>query len=164
MEYDWYNEDDTHTAPFYAARAVLSYLLLGNLRGANKAMLIFAGRLEQSNENLAVEEIGSEEFKMHVYSSLPLMNFLSLLLHVVQRGAADLFRQLRNHYSGHLKEVPMWTKTLDQIGESYFEIKAPSHKNPLFDMMSNILMGSSGNSGVDSNVRKVEAPPPAYLD
>ena len=164
LEFDWYSEDETHTASSYAARAVMPYMLTGNLRAANKAMLIFSSQLQRSKQNLGVEEISSAVSEIRVYPSLPLLNFLSLLLLTVQRGAADLYRQLRSHYGAHLKEMPSWNKALDQIGEMYFGIKIPSHANPLFDMMSSMFMGGTRGSAVNSNSRQVEAPPPAYLD
>ena len=164
LEYEWYTEDETHTASQYAARAVLPYMLTGNLRAANKVMLIFSSHLQRSSQNLGMEDISSAISEIRVYPSLPLMNFLSLLLLTVQRAAADLYRQLRSHYAAHLKEVPSWDKALDQIGEMYFGIKIPSQTNPLFDMMSNMLMGGASGPAANSNPRKVEAPPPAYLD
>ena len=164
LEYEWYSEDETHTASLYAARAVVPYMLTGNLRAANKAMLIFTSQLQRFSQNLGVEEISSAISEIRVHPSLPLINFLSLLLLTVQRGAADLYRQLRSHYAAHLEEVPSWNKALDQIGEMYFGIKIPSQTNPLFDMMSSMFMGGTSGSATNSKSRKVEAPPPAYLD
>ena len=164
LEYEWYSEDETHTASLYAARAVIPYMLTGNLRAANKALLIFASQLQQSSQNLGVEEISSTTSEIRIFPSLPLINFLSLLLLTAQRGAVDLYRQLRSHYSAHLEEVMSWNKALDQIGEMYFGIKVPSQTNPLFDMMSSMFMGGHGGSIGNPNRHKVEAPPPAYLD
>jgi hypothetical protein len=143
MEYDWYTEDDVHTAPLYAGRAVLPYLLTGNLRSANKSLLIFTSKLGNSKE-LGVQEVSSKLSDLRVYPSLPLLNFLGLLLLSVQRGSADLFRQLKSHYATHLKEVPAWSEALDQIGQMYFGIKIPTQSNPLFDMMGSLLMGGRG--------------------
>lgn len=164
LEYEWYSEDETHTASLYAARAIIPYLLTGNLRAANKAFLIFTSQLQQFSQNLGVEKISSTASEIHVFPSLPLINFLSLLLLTVQRGAVDLYRQLRSHYSAHLDEVESWNKALDQIGEMYFGIKVPSQTNPLFDMMSSMFMGGHVGSVGNPNKQKVEAPPPAYLD
>ena len=143
MEYDWYTEDDLHTAPLYAGRAVLPYLLTGNVRSANKSLLIFTSKLGNSKE-LGVQEVSSKLSDLRVYPSLPLLNFLGLLLLSVQRGSADLFRQLKSHYGTHLKEVPAWNEALDQIGQMYFGIKIPTQSNPLFDMMGSLLMGGRG--------------------
>ena len=127
-------------------------------------MLIFTSQLQRSNQNLGSESISSTASELRIHPSLPLINFLSLLLLTVQRGAADLYRQLRNHYATHLEEVSSWKKALDQVGEMYFGIKIPSQTNPLFDMMSSMFMGGSSGSAANPNSRTVEAPPPAYLD
>jgi golgi to ER traffic protein 4 len=143
LEYDWYTEDDSHTAPLYAARAIIPYLLTGNLRSANKALLIFTSQLGNSKE-LGVQEVSSKLSDLRVYPSLPLLNFLGLLLLAVQRGSPDLFRQLKSHYATHLKEVPTWNESLDQIGQMYFGIRIPTQSNPLLDMMGSFLMGGRG--------------------
>ena len=143
FEYEWYTEDEPSTAPLYAARAILPYLLIGNLRGASQAHLLFTSQLAKSNPNLALQEVTTTSSELRIYPSLPLLNFLGLLLLSVQRGAADLFRQLRRQYDAQLKEAN-WGEALDQIGEMYFQIKIPSQSNPLFDMMGSLLMGGGG--------------------
>jgi hypothetical protein len=143
MEFDWYKLDASHTAAQYAGRAVLPYLLTGNLRAANKAMLIFTSALGTGKE-LGIQEVSSNLSDLRVYPSLPLLNFLGLLLLTVQRGAADLFRQLKSHYSSQLREIPAWSDALEHIGEAYFGIKIPTQSNPLFDMMGSMLMGGRG--------------------
>ncbi len=163
LEYDWYTEDESHTAPIYAARAVFPYLLIGNLRAANKVLLHFTTRLSQSNQSLTVQEVSSSSSDLRLYPSLPLLNFLSLLLLAVQRGAADLFRQLKSHYASHLSEVGTWDEALTQVGEMYFGIRKPSQGNPLFDMMSSMFMGPGG-SGQKPKSKKVEAPAAPAVD
>jgi len=164
FEYDWYTEDESHTAPLYAARAVLPYLITGNVRAANKTLLLFTSRLSQSNRSLGVQEVSSTSSDLRVYPSLPLLNFLGLLLLAVQRGSADLFRQLKSHYAVHLKELGgAWDEALGQIGESYFGIKIPSQSNPLFDMMGSLLMGGGGGQQ-KQKAKKVEAPAAPGLD
>jgi len=169
VEYEWYTQDDSHTAALYAARAVFPYLLTGNLRSANKALLIFNSRLTSSNKSLGVQEVSSTSSDTRVFPSLPLLNFLSLLLLAIQRGGSDLFRQLAKHYAQHIKEVGMWDDALAQIGEMYFGIKIPRQGNPLFDMMGSMLFGGSGSSPKQSTPKakpkKVEAAlPPVDLD
>ncbi|OCK97967.1 DUF410-domain-containing protein [Cenococcum geophilum 1.58] len=164
LEYDWYTEDESHTAPLYVARAVLPYLLTGNIRAANKSFLLFTSRLGQSKPNLGVQEVSSASSDLRVYPSLPLLNFLGLLLLAVQRGAPDLFRQLKSHYAIHLKDVPAWNEALDQIGEMYFGIKIPKQGNPLFDMMGGMLMGGMGGGSQRPKSRRVEAPAAPGLD
>ncbi|KAK5742677.1 hypothetical protein LTR17_003209 [Elasticomyces elasticus] len=142
MEYEWYSSDEPSTAAQYAARAVFPYLLIGNTRAANKALLLFTSKLSSSHPGLGVQSISSPSSDIRIYPSLPLLNFLGLLLLAVQRGSSDLFKQLKSHYQSHLKEAG-WEEPLAQLGEMYFGIKIPSQSNPMFDMMSSMLMGGN---------------------
>ncbi|KAJ5545372.1 hypothetical protein N7535_006239 [Penicillium sp. DV-2018c] len=162
LEYEWYTSDEPHTAAIYASRAVFPYLLTGNIRSANKALLIFTSRLSAANPQLGVQDISSASADARVFNALPLLNFISLLLLTIQRGSADLFRQLTAHYAAGIKEVGIWDDALAQIGEQYFAIKIPRQGNPLMDMMSGMLFGGGQNkTGGRSQtpVKKVEAPP-----
>ncbi|OJJ43731.1 hypothetical protein ASPZODRAFT_154251 [Penicilliopsis zonata CBS 506.65] len=165
LEYEWYTNDEPHTAAIYASRAVFPYLLTGNIRSANKAFLIFTSRLS-SNTSLAVQDVSSSSSDMRVYPSLPLLNFISMLLLTIQRASPNLFKQLTTHYASHIREVGIWDDALAQIGEQYFGIKIPRQGNPLLDMMSNMLFG--GNQDAPDarkplralgGSRKPEAPP-----
>lgn len=160
VEYEWYTQDESHTAALYAARAVMPYLLSSNLRSANKAYLIFSSRLSSSNISLSVQEVSSTSSDIRVYPSLPLLNFLGLLLLAVQRGSSDLYKQLTKHYLPYIKEVGIWDDALAQIGEMYFGVRIPRQGNPLFDMMGS-MMGFGGGSP-NPKPKKVDAPvPPA---
>lgn len=170
LEYEWYTHDDPHTAAIYASRAVFPYLLTGNLRSANKALLLFTTRLSTSNPSLAVQDVSSSSSDARVYPALPLLNFISLLLLTVQRGSADLFKQLTAHYAAQIRDVGIWDEFLAQIGEQYFAIKIPRQGNPLMDMMSNMLFGGQGgqdNAGgrrAQRPAKKVEAAPPSSME
>ncbi|KAK4570110.1 hypothetical protein LTR86_003080 [Recurvomyces mirabilis] len=142
MEYEWYSSDEPSTAPSYVARAVFPYLLIGNTRAANKTLLLFTSKLSTSHPGLGVQSISSPSSDIRIYPSLPLLNFLGLLLLAIQRGSSDLFKQIKTHYASHLKEAG-WEEPLAQIGEMYFGIKIPSQSNPMFDMMSSMLMGGN---------------------
>ena len=161
VEYEWYSQDESHTAALYAARAVFPYLLTSNLRSANKAYLIFTSRLSSSNKSLSVQEVSSTSSDMRVYPSIPLLNFLGLLLLAVQRGSSDLYKQLAKHYAPYVKEVGTWDDALAQIGEMYFAIRIPRPGNPLMDVMGS-LMGFGGSP--KPKPRKVDAPPPPAVD
>lgn len=166
LEFEWYTGDGAHTAGIYASRAVIPFLLTGNLRSANKALLIFTSRLSAANPSLASQQVSSTSSDVRIYPSLPLLNFLSLLLIAVQRGSADLFRDLTRHYTPHIKEVGIWDEALATIGEMYFNIKIPRQGNPLLDMMGNMFFGGGqggGNQRVGpsnrGSTKKVEAAP-----
>jgi golgi to ER traffic protein 4 len=159
LEYAWYAEDESHTAPIYAARAVLPYLLVGNLRAANKSFLIFTSQLSSSNPGIPVQQVSSSSSDLRVYPSLPLLNFLGLLLLAVQRGDAGLFRMLKAHYAAHLKELEgAWDEALAQVGEMYFGIRIPSQSNPFMEMMGNMLMGGGGAGKKKADKKKIDPP------
>ncbi|KKZ66046.1 hypothetical protein EMCG_08217 [[Emmonsia] crescens] len=170
LEYEWYTHDDPHTAGIYASRAVFPYLLTGNLRNANKAFLIFTSRLSssESSQALNAQQVSSQSADVRVYPSLPLLNFTSLLLLAIQRGTADLFKQLTRQYAAQIREVDGWERALAHIGELYFGIKIPKQSNPLMDMMGMMFGGGGGGGGAGAKPGRqqksggrVEAPPPS---
>lgn len=168
MEYTWYTEDDSHTAASYAARAVLPYLLVANVRAANTAYETFVSLLaaDSSKQAVGVQDVSSASgTDVRVFPSLPLLNFLGLLLLAVQRGSPELFRQLQNKYASHIAEVGMWDEALELIAEMYFGIQRPRQSNPLLDMMGSLFGGAGGMGGGAGQskppVRRVEAPPAA---
>lgn len=165
MEFEWYTNDESHTAPIYASRAVFPFLLAGNLRNANKAFLVFTSRLSSSNPDLVSQDVSSASSDVRVYPSLPLLNFISLLLLAIQRGSPDLFRDLTKQYAAQIQEIGIWDDALARIGEIYFGIQVPRQGNPLLEMMGNMLFGGGqgGASRPGGSTRapskKVEAPP-----
>lgn len=106
--YGWYKQDQVHTAPTYIARAYFGYLLVGNLREASRSLDVFVQRLVQDNPSLVIQEVQSASADIRVFPSLPLLNFLKLLGLGIRTVDADVFRNLKSHYSSQLKEVPAW--------------------------------------------------------
>ena len=133
MEYEWYTQDDSHTAALYAARVVFPYLLTGNVRDATKSLRLFTSRLTEANKGLAVQDVSTNSSDMRIYPSLPLLNFLGLLLLAVQKGSAGLFTQLKSKYAVHIKEAGIWDEALTSVAEMYFGI---------FDVMANGVIRS----------------------
>ena len=164
MEYEWYTQDSAHTAALYAARAIFPYLLTSNLRSANKAYLIFTSRLSSLNSHLSIQEVSSTSSDVRVYPSIPLLNFLGLLLLAIQRGSSDLYKLLAKHYAPHVKEVGIWDDTLAQVGEMYFGIRIPRQGNPLFDMMGSMMGFSGGSPKPKPKKTEPQAPPAEGLD
>jgi len=163
LEYDWYASDEAHTAGIYAARAIFPYLLVGNLRAAHPCLLLFTSRLGQSTQNLTVQEVSSTHSDIHVYPSIPLLNFLGLLLKAIQRGSSDLFRSLNTQYFSDIAEVGTWDASLEQIGEMYFGIRKLAKSNPMMDMLGSMFMGGGRASPKPNSTGKADAPglPPA---
>lgn len=165
MEYKWYKEDDSHTAPNYAARAILPYLLVANVRAANTSYRVFTSSLCADNKDIGVQDVSSQSSDMRVFPSLPLLNYLGLLLLAVQKGSPDLFKQLRAKYANHLAEVDSWDEALEMIAEMYFGIQRPRQSNPLLDMMGSLFGGgAAGGAARKPPVRRVEAPAAEGLD
>lgn len=167
LEYEWYTNDNPQTAAIYASRAVFPYIITGNLRSANKALLIFTSRLSSSNPSLGAQEVSSASSDLRVFPTLPLLNFISMLLLTIQRGSTDLFRQLTGHYASEIQKIGIWDETLALIGEQYFGIKIPRQSNPLLDMMGSMLFGGGGQESAGGRrapqnrgaSRRVGAPP-----
>ena len=166
MEYKWYKESDPHLAAQFAARAVIPYLLVGNVRAANASFRIFTSALLQDNKGLSVQDVSSQSSDVKIFPSIPLLNFLSLLLLAVQRGSAELYRQLITKYATHLKETGTWFDTLDAIAEMYFGVRRQRQTNPLFDMMGSLFGSGGGGSSQPARrpANRVEAPAPEGLD
>ncbi|KAK1760809.1 Golgi to ER traffic protein 4 [Echria macrotheca] len=162
LEYKWYKQDEPHTAGLYAARAVLPYLLTGNVRAANASYRAFASTLSGENKSLSVQDVSSQASDVRIFPSLPLLNFLGLLLLAVQKGTPDLFRQLKTKYSSHIAELGgAWDMALEMIAEMYFGIPRPRQSNPLFDMMGSLFGGAPGGGAPSRPSRRVEAAPTA---
>lgn len=106
--YQWYREDEAHTAPLYIARAVLPYIILGKLKYASRSLDVFVHEILQQTPELSVQEAHSTLETLHVYPSLPLLNFLALLLLAIPRGGHDAYSILQSHYAPNLKEIPAW--------------------------------------------------------
>lgn len=167
MEYTWYKENEPHTAALFAARAVLPYLLVGNVRAANTCYRSFASALSADNAGLGVQDVTGTNGDIRVFPSLPLLNFLGFLLLAIQRGAPELFKGLVSKYATQITETESWAEALEMIGEMYFNIVKPRQSNPLMDMMSGLFSGGGAPQPQQQrkqNVRRVDAPAPEGLD
>lgn len=110
--------------------------------------------------------MSSNSNDVRVYPSLPLLNFINLLLLAIQRGAPELYKLLLRQYSQHIQETGNWDTALAHIGEIYFGIKIPKQSNPLMDMMGMFFGGGSkgsadGTKPQPKSARRVEAQPAA---
>jgi golgi to ER traffic protein 4 len=100
--YEYFLEDAPHTAPHYISRAVLPYLCLQNIRDAQLCLNTFIGLLISGETVPPHSQIEGVE----IFPSLPLLNFLSLLIVACQRGASEFFNNLKRQYALSLHEVP----------------------------------------------------------
>ena len=163
MEYEWFKEDESHTAAIYASRAVIPYLLIANLRSATTAYHAFTSALDQDKGSaMSAQEVSGSTAEIRVYPSLPLLNFLGLLILACQRASADLYRQLTTKYAAHLKDAEIWHESMELIAEMYFGIARPRQSNPLMDMMSGLFGGGAGGAGA-GGARKAAVRPGSSL-
>jgi len=164
LHYTWYKTDQPHLAAIYASRSVLPYLLVGNLSGATTALSTFTSHLTTSNPALLAMsqplESSKSSLSLRIFPSIPLLNFLSLLLLAAQKGDSGLFKQLAKYYASHIKEVEgLWSESLAHVGEIWFGIKIPRQGgNPLFDMMGSMLFKQAGGGTPRSGTPKPSAP------
>ncbi|KKY19139.1 hypothetical protein UCRPC4_g04647 [Phaeomoniella chlamydospora] len=165
--YTWYTADSPHTAPLYLSRAIFPYLLLGNLSSATKSYQLFTSHLTSSNPTLFTQSVSSSKSDMRVFPSLPLLNFLGLLLLSCQKGQRSLFTDLAKHYATHLKEKEIgetwgWNDALAGIGELWFGIRIPRQMgNPLMDMMGSMFFGGGGANTSGGSSARSGTPKPA---
>lgn len=103
----WSRSGNRGERDLFAARAILQYLCLKNLKGANETL----ANLEQLVKDGSLET--------------PLMNFIRFLLKTCERDAAPLFQVLRRKYSPSLDRDPSFSGYLDKIGEIYFGLQPP---------------------------------------
>ncbi|EXJ80535.1 hypothetical protein A1O1_08681 [Capronia coronata CBS 617.96] len=182
LHYTWYTLDQPHLAPIYASRSVLPYLVVGNLASANAALATFTSLLTASNPALLAMSQPLESSKsglsLRIFPSIPLLNFLALLLLAAQKGDASLFRQLAKYFAPHLKDTEgLWSDALANIGEIWFGIRIPRQGgNPLFDMMGSMLFGGGGGGSAGAGAKgtpkltpapakkEIEKPPTMDLD
>ncbi|KAI0119869.1 hypothetical protein GGR51DRAFT_16 [Nemania sp. FL0031] len=158
MEYEWFREDDAHTAAIYAGRAVLPYLITANVRAAHTSYRVFTSLLSEDKQSqLGIQDVSSNSADLRVFPSIPLLNFLGLLLLAIPRGSPELYRQLTTKYASHLKDLEMWNEALEIIAEIYFGIVKPRQSNPLMDMMSGFF-GGGAPAGGSSRKPAVKAP------
>jgi hypothetical protein len=150
LHYTWYATDSPHLAAIYASRSVLPYLVLGNLASATVAFSTFTSQLTTTNPALFTQSIESAKSsnQIRVFPSLPLLNFLSLLLLSCQKGDSSLYKSLAKHYAVHLKETDdLWNEAMANIGEIWFGIRIPRQGgNPLMDMMGSMLFKGAGGT------------------
>ncbi|POS86836.1 hypothetical protein EPUL_001006 [Erysiphe pulchra] len=163
LEYEWYSHDDSHTAAHYAARVVFPYLLAGNIRDANKSLQVFLSKLTTTNKSVPVQSISSNTADVRIFPSIPLLNFLSLLILAIPKGNPDVFRQLFDRYLVQIKDIKIWDDTLTRIGEVYFGIVKPRPGNPLMDMLGGFFGGAAPSTPKAKRIGMEEASKPSDL-
>ncbi|CAG8522102.1 5144_t:CDS:2 [Ambispora gerdemannii] len=138
---EWSSQDDPSKRGAYLARAVL------HIRDAKIAFDSFVAELASKNQDIITDTASyrptpnGDSVEIIIYANAPLINFLQLLILMVQRDAADLFVVLRNKYKNDLAIEPSFEDLLNRIGEVFFNIKVqrPQQLSFLQDLMSSFF-------------------------
>ncbi|KAI5813234.1 hypothetical protein BZA77DRAFT_322135 [Pyronema omphalodes] len=149
--YDWYKLDsDKSNAGRYIGRAVFGYLLVKNLRDANRALDLFSEKLLKDEEPVDgrstadnVARVEGSVLEVAVINHVPAINFLRLLCLGCQTGGRDVFEKLRSRYNTSVIKPAGWEEPMSMIGQVYFGIEIPRAFNPM-DMLGG-LFGGGGN-------------------
>ncbi|CAJ0647343.1 39_t:CDS:2 [Entrophospora sp. SA101] len=135
---EWSEKDQFDKSGLYIARAVLQ-----SIKDAKISFDTFISSKQQQQSNdikTGVAQyrptITGDPIEIPIYS-LPLLNFLQLLILTVQRDAADLFISLRNKYKSVLS-IDQSDNLLNKIGDVFFNIKPqrPQQFNVFQDLMT----------------------------
>ncbi|CAG8603255.1 6337_t:CDS:2 [Ambispora leptoticha] len=158
---EWSSQDDPSKRGAYLARAVLQYLCLRSIRDAKIAFDSFVAEILSKNPGLATDTVSyrptltGDSIEITIYDNAPLINFLQLLILMVQRDAPDLFTALRNKYKDCLAIEPSFEDLLNRIGEVFFNIQVqrPQQLSFLQDLMSSLFSqpGVPGGSRTSSS-------------
>jgi len=139
MLLEWATKGFLSEFDLFIARAVLQYLCLENLAGANELLEIVTQQIQSQNQSMLASRLESESVVLTDTSlNTPLMHFIQFLLKTVERDAAPLFEMLRQKYAASLERDPAFHTYMNKIGELYFGLKAPQGMLAnLFDLVSN---------------------------
>ncbi|KAH9038157.1 cytoplasmic protein [Lactarius hengduanensis] len=153
--FDWAkasNSLESHAGTF-ALRAVLPYLLNGNILAARTFLGAFISYVSSSGTALPIGSTGDEITFTHD----PLLNFAQLAVRSVQRAAGAQNRNAREAWirlcgtyqsRSALLAQPEIRVVLDELGTLYFDLQPPrtANANPFGDIMSSLFGGAPGPS------------------
>ncbi|KAI9434236.1 cytoplasmic protein [Lactarius indigo] len=153
--FDWAkasNSLESHAGTF-ALRAVLPYLLNGNILAARTFLGAFISYVSSSGTALPIGSTGDEI----TFTPDPLLNFAQLAVRSVQRAAGAQNRTAREAWirlcgtyqsRSALLAQPEIRVVLDELGTLYFDLQPPrtANANPFGDIMSSLFGGAPGSS------------------
>lgn len=142
MLYEYYmDEADVQTAGLFAARGVLGYLCLDNIKDALACLDRFLERFEKAIKPLDVIADIPSGLTIKIFESTPLLNFVQLLVLSCLYGNGDLYKRLQVRYSPHLSHAKGFDSSLSKIASLYFGIEPVRPNNMLQGLMSGLLGG-----------------------
>ncbi|KAH9054633.1 cytoplasmic protein [Lactarius vividus] len=152
--FDWAkasNSLESHAGTF-ALRAVLPYLLNGNILAARTFLGAFISYVSSSGTALPIGSTGDEI----TFTPDSLLNFAQLAVRSVQRAAGSQNRTAREAWirlcgtyqsRSALLTQPEIREVLDELGTLYFDLQPPrtANANPFGDIMSSLFGGAPGS-------------------
>lgn len=143
-------EEKVSNLPLYLSRGVFGYLSIGNIRDARALVQEFI-RLALNDTTtspsltpfLDYEMLNSEAgSQIFVFSKVPLLNFVQLLIPTCQLKSAQMYQRLKSRYDEIIKEISAWDEALGVIGKNYFGLQPPRNQgNMLQDLFGSIMGG-----------------------
>lgn len=121
----------------FFSRLVFNYLFISSLQFAYEAKDRFLSNFVEKY-NPKVESVEKNGFQMLYFDEFSDLNFLQLLLITCQTQNAELFKNLKVHYSDSISK---YSNELEYLGQEYFGITVQKPVNFLQDMMSGLLGG-----------------------
>ncbi|ODV94588.1 hypothetical protein PACTADRAFT_50464 [Pachysolen tannophilus NRRL Y-2460] len=138
--HQWYLNDETKDFTTYFIRLIINYLYVGNIKFALKGFKKLVDKLELKNYTL-------KENGFLLFENEKLLNFLQLLIRVIQRsekGSFNIFKNLINRYKELLLERNL-LNPLNYLSKLYFnETILQQQNNDIFqNLMSGFLRGNN---------------------
>ncbi|KAI5813233.1 hypothetical protein BZA77DRAFT_374399 [Pyronema omphalodes] len=129
--YDWYKLDsDKSNAGRYIGRAVFGYLLVRNLRDANRALDVFIerflnneGAMDGRSREHNIARVKGSDLEVEVINHVPAINFLRLMCLGCQTGGRDLFEKLLERYHASVIKPAGWEEQMSMVGQVYFGVE-----------------------------------------
>lgn len=145
-------EELASNLPLYLSRGTLGYLSSGNIRDSRTVTQEFiriaiAADIAALRSFLKHEITNEGDYQIYVFESIPLLNFLQLLIPTCQTKSTQFYQRLRARYSSLIDHIDAWSPVLGAIALAYFGIQPPrSQSNMLQDLLGS-FMGGGGLGG-----------------
>ncbi|CAK9441490.1 uncharacterized protein LODBEIA_P53580 [Lodderomyces beijingensis] len=118
----------------FLSRAVLNYAYLKNINFVKEAQSLFLSKIDQKSEE-PIKDV------VDYYENCPLLNFLQLLVQVLQKDPptnSQKFLKLYDHYKSSLKQHEILAP-VEYLGKLYFNLNLGSGQGG--NMLANIMGG-----------------------
>lgn len=136
----------------YSSRVVLSYILAGNIKLAAAAMTLLLKKFKSFDSSYSFTDVNGLSIleasgESNVDNNKRLINFLQLLITLLQKAGDSGARQFQLLFQNYSKTLSFYEGLVDkinEIGQQYFEVTVSRKQtNMLQSMMGNLLGGSN---------------------